>query len=205
MPSLSPNGRYVAFCSTACNLVRPDRRPRVPHTGPGLDPHTDVFVRDLRRGVTRRASSDRRGRMANAGSCFPSVADKGSCVRVRGDRSGARLPQPLHRDVRVGLELAARARRRQAARRRAGAGLGGRGDLARRPLRRVLHGRSAGGLGTDALGDAYLRAGAAPRASSAPARSTASTAPSSGTPHARHVLTLAATWCACSTGAVGAW
>jgi hypothetical protein len=82
MPSLSPNGRYVAFCSTASNLVRPDRRPRVPHTGPGLDPHTDVFVRDLRRGVTRRASSDRRGRMANAGSCFPSVADNGDVAFV---------------------------------------------------------------------------------------------------------------------------
>jgi Tol biopolymer transport system component len=82
MPSLSPNGRYVAFCSTASNLVRPDRRPRVPHTGPGLDPHTDVFVRDLRRGVKRRASSDRRGRMANAGSCFPSVADNGDVAFV---------------------------------------------------------------------------------------------------------------------------
>jgi Tol biopolymer transport system component len=77
MPSLSPNGRFLAFCSTASNLARPDRLPRVPHTGPGLDPHTDVFVRDLRRGVTRRASSDRRGRMANAGSCRPSVADTG--------------------------------------------------------------------------------------------------------------------------------
>ena len=82
MPSLSPNGRYVAFCSTASNLVRPGHRARVPHTGPGLDPHTDVFVRDLRRGVTRRASSDRRGRMANAGSCFPSVADNGDVAFV---------------------------------------------------------------------------------------------------------------------------
>jgi Tol biopolymer transport system component len=66
----------------------------VPHTGPGLDPHTDVFVRDRRRGVTRRASSDRRGRMANAGSCFPSVADNGDVAfvseatdLVRGDRN----------------------------------------------------------------------------------------------------------------------
>ena len=86
MPSLSPNGRYVAFCSTACNLVRPDRRPRVPHTGPGLDPHTDVFVCDLRRGVTRRASSDRRGRMANAGERFPQ--------RRRQRRGSARIVSP---------------------------------------------------------------------------------------------------------------
>jgi TolB protein len=94
-PSLSPNGRFVAFCSTASNLARPDRPPRVPHTGPGLDPLTDVFVRDLRRGITRRASHDRRGGMANAGSCRPSVADTGDVAfesaasdLVRGDRNG---------------------------------------------------------------------------------------------------------------------
>src|SRR5215218_4742038 len=94
-PSLSPSGRFLAFCSTASNLARPDRHPRVPHLGPGLDPLTDVFVRDLRRGVTRRASSDRRGRMANAGSCRPSVADTGDVAfeseasdLVEGDTNG---------------------------------------------------------------------------------------------------------------------
>jgi WD40-like Beta Propeller Repeat len=96
-PSLSPNGRFVAFCSTASNLARPDRRPRVPHLGPGLDPLTDVFVRDLRRGITRRASSDRRGRMANGGSCWPSVANTGDVAfesyasdLVAGDTNGFR-------------------------------------------------------------------------------------------------------------------
>jgi Tol biopolymer transport system component len=94
-PSLSPNGRFVAFCSTASNLSRPDRLPRVPHFGPGLDPRTDVFVRDLRRRITRRASSDWRGGMANAGSCRPSVANTGDVAfeseasdLVRGDRNG---------------------------------------------------------------------------------------------------------------------
>jgi Tol biopolymer transport system component len=94
-PSLSPNGRFVAFCSTASNLARPDRLPRVPHAGPGLDPHTDVFVRDLRRRITRRASSDWRGGMANAGSCRPSVANTGDVAfeseasdLVRGDENG---------------------------------------------------------------------------------------------------------------------
>ena len=94
MPSLSPNGGFLAFCSTASNLARPDRLPRA-HTGPGLDPHTDVFVRDLRRGVTRRASSDHRGRMANAGSCRPSVANTGDVAfesaasdLARGDTNG---------------------------------------------------------------------------------------------------------------------
>jgi hypothetical protein len=94
-PSLSPNGRFVAFCSTASNLARPDRLPRVPHFGPGLDPRTDVFVRDLRRRITRRASSDWRGRMANAGSCRPSVANTGDVAfeseasdLVRSDSNG---------------------------------------------------------------------------------------------------------------------
>jgi WD40 repeat protein len=94
-PSLSPNGRFVAFCSTASNLARPDRRPLVPHFGPGLDPRTDVFVRDLRRRITRRASSDRHGGMSNAGSCRPSVANNGDVAfesaasdLVRGDANG---------------------------------------------------------------------------------------------------------------------
>jgi hypothetical protein len=54
-----------------------------------------VFVRDLRRGVTRRASSDRRGGMADGGSCRPSVADNGDVAfesaatdLVRGDTNG---------------------------------------------------------------------------------------------------------------------
>jgi Tol biopolymer transport system component len=94
-PSLSPNGRFVAFCSTASNLARPDRLPRQPHFGPGLDPHTDVFVRDLRRRITRRASSDWRGGMADAGSCRPSVANTGDVAfeseasdLVKGDTNG---------------------------------------------------------------------------------------------------------------------
>src|SRR5215217_4718724 len=94
-PSLSPNGRFVAFCSTASNLARPDRLPLVPHFGPGLPPRTDVFVRDLWRRITRRASSDWRGGMANAGSCWPSVADTGNVAfvseasdLVRGDTNG---------------------------------------------------------------------------------------------------------------------
>lgn len=76
-PSISPNGRFVAWCSTSTNLARPDQHSGVPWTGPGLDPRTDVFVRDLRRGVTRRASDDHAGGMANNGSCRPDVANDG--------------------------------------------------------------------------------------------------------------------------------
>jgi Tol biopolymer transport system component len=76
-PSISPNGRFVAWCSTSTNLARPDRHSGRPWTGPGLDPRTDVFVRDLRRGITRRASDDFRGGMANNASCRPDVANDG--------------------------------------------------------------------------------------------------------------------------------
>ena len=76
-PSISPSGRFVAWCSTSTNLARPDRHSGIPHTGPGLDPRTDVFVRDLRRGITRRASDDARGGMANNASCRPDVANDG--------------------------------------------------------------------------------------------------------------------------------
>jgi Tol biopolymer transport system component len=76
-PSISPNGTFVAWCSTSTNLARPDRHSGVPWTGPGLDPRTDVFVRDLRHGITRRASDDRRGGMANNASCRPDVANDG--------------------------------------------------------------------------------------------------------------------------------
>jgi Tol biopolymer transport system component len=76
-PSISPNGRFVAWCSTSTNLARPDRHSGRPWTGPGLDPRTDVFVRDLRRGITRRASDDHRGGMANNASCRPDVTNDG--------------------------------------------------------------------------------------------------------------------------------
>ncbi len=62
-PVLSANGRFVAFTSTASNLVRHDTN--------GAD---DVFVRDLRSGVTRRVSVSSTGGQANAGSGFWGIA-----------------------------------------------------------------------------------------------------------------------------------
>jgi Tol biopolymer transport system component len=50
-PSISLDGRFVAFSSTATNLVRGDR-----------NRSRDVFVRDRRRRVTRRVSVSSRGR-----------------------------------------------------------------------------------------------------------------------------------------------
>ncbi|MCF6378890.1 hypothetical protein L2K70_14840 [Nocardioides KLBMP 9356] len=69
--SLSPNGRFVAFCSTD-ELVGPDSTDVDDNT-----PNSDVFVRDLRKGTVRRASSTPGGGEADDYSCSPDVADNG--------------------------------------------------------------------------------------------------------------------------------
>jgi len=79
--ALSPDGRFVAFSSWATNLVARDTN--------GL---SDIFVHDLARGTTRRASVGRGGQ-ARYGSGTPSVSDRGRYVAfdsvadnlVRGD------------------------------------------------------------------------------------------------------------------------
>ena len=76
-PSISPNGRFVAWCSTSTNLAKPDAHSGAPWLGPGLGPRTDVCVRDLRYRITRRASDDRHGGMANGPSCRPDAANNG--------------------------------------------------------------------------------------------------------------------------------
>jgi Tol biopolymer transport system component len=75
-PSISPSGRFVAFCSTDPRLARPDSYNAF-DTSP-LHPDTDVFVRDRSTGVTRRASTTYLGGEANGWSCDPSVADTGA-------------------------------------------------------------------------------------------------------------------------------
>jgi Tol biopolymer transport system component len=59
-PSLSANGRFVAFHSAASNLVPGDTN--------GV---FDIFVHDRATGTTRRVSVGRRGRQANAESLGP--------------------------------------------------------------------------------------------------------------------------------------
>ena len=66
LPSISGNGRYVAFMSDATNLV------------PGDTNHaTDVFVRDLVGGSTRRVSVGAGGQQANGASSWPSISRDG--------------------------------------------------------------------------------------------------------------------------------
>src|SRR5439155_24342423 len=89
-PALSAHGRYVAFESSATNLVRRD-----------TNRLADVFVRDRRTGRTTRVSVDSHGRQGggdrtNNGSNAPAISANGRYVvfhsndsnLVRGDTNG---------------------------------------------------------------------------------------------------------------------
>lgn len=84
--SISANGRYVAFDSSASNLVRGDTNRAV-----------DVFVSDRQTGTTSRVSVRSNGHQANRRSYTPSMSDDGRYVAfdsnatnlVRGDTNGA--------------------------------------------------------------------------------------------------------------------
>ena len=97
-PAISDDGRRVAFVSTASNLVPGDTN--------GV---ADVFVRDLRSGVTTRVSVDTAGRQAEGASDLPSVSHDGRYVAfeswapnlVPGDTNGF-LDVFVH-DVRSGI------------------------------------------------------------------------------------------------------
>jgi Tol biopolymer transport system component len=68
-PSISADGRYVAFSSLASALV--------PGDGNGV---SDVFVRDLEAGTTTRVSVDASGGDSNDGSFAPSISADGRRV-----------------------------------------------------------------------------------------------------------------------------
>ena len=73
-PVLSANGRYVAFFSAAPNLA-----------GQDTNHATDVFVRDLVSGTTRRVSVTGSDGQANGYSDEPAISSDGR-VFVRVDR-----------------------------------------------------------------------------------------------------------------------
>ena len=85
-PSISGNGRFVAFSSYATNLVAGDTN--------GFE---DVFVRDRESGTTERVSVGPHGVQANGSSDFPSISANGRFVAfeshaanlVPGDTNGA--------------------------------------------------------------------------------------------------------------------
>jgi Tol biopolymer transport system component len=92
-PSISDDGRFVAFCSYAPNFA-PDDQPRP--GGRVLNPHfyRDVFVRDRRARTTTRISVARTSGPPSSWSCHPSISGNGRFVAfisaaknlVRGDR-----------------------------------------------------------------------------------------------------------------------
>jgi Tol biopolymer transport system component len=86
-PSISADGRYVAFCSSASNLVNGDTNGK-----------WDIFVRDTQTGTTKRLSLDSSGVQGNDGSYHPSISADGRYVAfysyasnlVSGDTNGKR-------------------------------------------------------------------------------------------------------------------
>ena len=84
-PSISNDGRYVAFQSTATNLVAGDTNGAF-----------DIFVHDTLTGATTRASVDSAGLQGNGFSNLPSISDDGRYVAfestatnlVAGDTNG---------------------------------------------------------------------------------------------------------------------
>ena len=72
MPSISSNGRYVAFASNALNLVLGD-----------TNGDMDIFVRDRQSGTTERVSLDSSEVQANDFSSGPSISADGRYVAFR--------------------------------------------------------------------------------------------------------------------------
>jgi hypothetical protein len=68
-PSISADGRFVAFTSAATNLVPGD-----------TNLATDIFVRDRWLGITERISKSTWGEQANAGSWAPDISGDGQWV-----------------------------------------------------------------------------------------------------------------------------
>jgi Tol biopolymer transport system component len=73
-PAISADGRYVAFVSSATNLVADDTN--------GVD---DVFVHDRKTGRTERVSVDPSGDQGNATSFGPAISNNGQIVAFTSD------------------------------------------------------------------------------------------------------------------------
>ncbi len=87
-PSLSPDGRYIAFVSDSTNLL----------SVPDTNGKADIYLRDLKTGTTRRVSLAPNGGETDGGSYSPSVSSDGMFVAfssdatnlVEGDSNGKR-------------------------------------------------------------------------------------------------------------------
>jgi Tol biopolymer transport system component len=76
MPAISANGRYVAFASSAGNLIPADG-----------NAHQDIFVRDRVAGVTERVSVGVGGAPPNGYSSYPSISADGRYVAYESEAS----------------------------------------------------------------------------------------------------------------------
>jgi hypothetical protein len=75
-PSISADGRFVAFSSGASNLVEQDNNGKY-----------DVFVHDRDNGVTERISVDNQGVEGNSQSIYPQISASGRFVAFHSDAS----------------------------------------------------------------------------------------------------------------------
>ncbi|WP_285616528.1 hypothetical protein [Kineosporia sp. NBRC 101677] len=100
-PSITPNGRYVAFQSTATNLL-----PKTDSLA-----HSDIFVRDTKTGKTRKVSTGLKGAEANGGSSSPDITPDGRYVvfmsaasnLVKNDPDPSTLAyEVFHKDLKTG-------------------------------------------------------------------------------------------------------
>ena len=78
-PSLSADGRYVAFISRASNLVHGDTN----QTRDSLNTGVDVFVKDRLTGILERVSTSNNGTQANANCNVPVISGNGRYVAFR--------------------------------------------------------------------------------------------------------------------------
>ena len=76
LPSISADGRYVAFQSDATNLW-----------GPDINSSPDIFLRDRTAGTTGRVSVNNGGTLGNDGSWNPSISGDGRYVAFQSDAS----------------------------------------------------------------------------------------------------------------------
>ena len=89
MPSISADGRYVAFVSVASNLA------------PGDPPKTwDVFVRDRKEGSTRCVSLDLQGEPGQGNAGYPAISADGRFVAFQSDAPGM-VPGPASEGFQV--------------------------------------------------------------------------------------------------------
>lgn len=111
MPSISGDGRYVAFTSTADLDDGPAGRmpgPAKACAGPPCPSLTRIYVRDIQLGTTRVASVGARGQIPDDSSCDPAISRDGRYVAFTsmatnltpGDRN--RSADVFVRDMRAG-------------------------------------------------------------------------------------------------------